>query len=121
MAVFLQETTPPFEVFQVELFEPIDDPPVVTGLEPIAAESVLVYPNPANRELTVQLPGQLTKEAGLSLVDQTGRVTLRTSILGGNDRKTFNVSDLSSGVYILTIDMGTGVLVRKKVIIVHQE
>ncbi len=121
VAVFLQEATAPFEVFQVELFEPIVDPPVVTGLEPIAAESVLVYPNPANREMTVQLPGQLTKEAGLSLVDQTGRVTLRTLIPGGADRKTFNVSDLSSGVYILTIDMGTGVLVRKKVIIVHQE
>lgn len=121
VAVFLQESTPPYEVYQVELVGPINDPPVVTGLEPIAEELVLVYPNPANREMTVQLPGQLSKPASVQLIDQTGRTALQSSIPEGSDRKTLNVSDLSGGMYILTVDMGQGVLTRKKVMIVHQD
>lgn len=121
IAVFLQQAIAPFEVYQVELEEPVNDPPIVTGLEPIASELVLVYPNPANRELTVQLPGTLSKPALVNLIDQTGRVSLRSTIAEGTDRKTLNVSDLSGGVYILTVDMGQGVLTRKKVMIVHQD
>ncbi|MBL7850738.1 MAG: T9SS type A sorting domain-containing protein [Cyclobacteriaceae bacterium] len=118
---FLQETTPPYEVYQVNDTSGIADPPVVTGLEPLASEQVLAYPNPAHHELTVQLPGAVTKPAVLNLVDQTGRIALRSSIPEGSDRQTLNVSDLSGGIYILTVDMGQGVLTRKKVMIVHQD
>lgn len=122
LAIFLQESTPPYEVFQVELFEPINDPGVVTGLEPILAEQVVVYPNPANREMTIKLPGPLAQAANVELVDQTGRVTLRSSIPEGAQTKTLNVSDLSGGVYIMQIDMGAqGVLTRKKVMVVHRD
>ena len=85
------------------------------------ADQVMVYPNPANREMTVQLPGQLASEAKVQMVDQTGRTTMQSSIPAGASSKTFNVSDLSTGVYILQIDMGQGVLTRKKVMIMHQE
>lgn len=121
IAVFVQESTPPFEVYQVELYDtpPIADPTVVTGLEPIPAEQILVYPNPANNEMTVQLPGLLAKPAAVNLIDQTGRTSLQSAIPEGSDRKTLNVSELSSGVYIMTIDLGQGVLTRKKVVVVH--
>lgn len=120
-AAFLQESTPPYEVYQVNDTSGFADPPVVTGLEPLADELVLVYPNPANREFTVQLPGVLSKPAVVNLIDQTGRVSIRATIAEGTDRKTLNVSDLSGGMYILTVDMGQGVLTRKKVMIVHQD
>jgi len=121
VAVFVQESTAPYEVYQVELVEPINDPPVVTGVEPIEAETVLAYPNPANHELTVQLQGPLTKGADIKLIDQTGRTTLQASMPEGSDKKTLNVRDLAGGMYIMTIDMGQGTLTRKKVMIVHQD
>ena len=121
IAVFLQQSTPPYEVYQVELMDSIADPTAVTGLEPLAAEQVKVYPNPAHREMTVQLPGPLSKPAALTMIDQTGRQVVRSSMTEGSDRQTINVTDLSSGVYILTVDMGSGVLTRKKVMVVHQD
>ena len=71
--------------------------------------------------MTIRMPGKLATSASVQMVDQTGRVTLQSSMSEGSETKTLNVSDLSSGVYILQIDMGSGVLARKKVIIVHQE
>ncbi len=120
---FLQREDGDKEVYQAEIVLSLDDPPssLVTGVEPMNANDVKVYPNPANREVTVQLPGQVTKAAAVSLIDQTGRVTLQSTIPEGSDRKTLNVSDLSGGVYILTIDMGQGVLTRKKVMVLHQD
>jgi len=121
---FLQRESGDKAVFQAEIALNLDDPAgtgVITGLEQIAAEQILVYPNPANKEMTVRLPGKLAQEAAIQLVDQTGRVTLRSSIPEGATSRTFNVSDLSTGVYILQIDMGQGVLSRKKVMIMHQE
>ncbi len=121
IAVFLQQSTAPYEVYQVEIKEPVGDPAIVTGLEPISSEQVIVYPNPANREMTVKLPGPLGRAAGIQMVDQTGRITMQNSIPEGASSKTFNVSDLSGGVYILQIDLGQGVITRKKVMIVHQD
>jgi hypothetical protein len=120
---FLQREDGDREVYQAEIVLSLDDPPsnLVTGVEPIMAEKVLVYPNPANHEMTVQMPGELAKPARLSLIDQTGRETLMGSIPEGADRQTLNVRDLSGGIYILTVDMGQGVLTRKKVMIVHQD
>jgi hypothetical protein len=118
---FLQREDGNREIYQVTDTTGFADPSLVTGLEPIASELVLAYPNPAHHELTVQLPGALSKPAALNLIDQTGRVALRATMQEGTDRKTLNVSDLSGGIYILTVDMGQGVLTRKKVMIVHQD
>lgn len=122
VAVFLQSEAYPFEVYQVGWVKTgIADPPTVTGLEPIDPSQVLVFPNPANNEMTIRLPGQLSQAASVQLVDQTGRVTLQSSIPEGASTKTLNVSDMSGGVYILQIQMGQGVLARKKVMIIHQD
>jgi hypothetical protein len=118
---FLQREDGNREIYQVTELTGFLDPSLVTGLEPIASELVLAYPNPAHHELTVQLPGALSKPAALNLIDQTGRVALKATMQEGTDRKTLNVSDLSGGIYILTVDMGQGVLTRKKVMIVHQD
>jgi hypothetical protein len=120
---FLQREDGDKEVYQAEIVLGLDDPPsnLVTAVEPIRAEQIIVYPNPANHEMTIQMPGKLAATASLQMVDQTGRVTLHSSMSEGSETKTLNVSDLSSGVYILQIDMGQGVLARKKVMIVHQE
>ncbi len=109
------------EVFQVHYTSVTKDPPVVTGLEPLPAEQIIVYPVPANHEMHIRMPGVLKQPAALQMFDQTGRITIESQIPEGADSKTLNVRDLSSGVYILQIDVGNGNFTRKKVMIVHEE
>jgi len=121
IVAFLQKEDGDHEIYQVSDSTGFADPSVITGLEPIPAELVQVYPNPAHRDMTVQLPAVLSKPANVRLIDQTGRSVLSATMPEGSDRKTINVSDLSGGMYILTIDMGQGMLTRKKVMVVHQD
>jgi hypothetical protein len=121
VAVFLQSETAPYEVYQVEILKTIVDPPVVTGLEPIPSDEIIVYPNPANKEFTVQFPGTLANPASLQLIDQVGSVSLRTSAAEGSNSKTILTEGLASGLYILQIEIAPGVITHKKVMVVHQE
>jgi len=119
VAVFLQQEDAPNEIYQVEFVKNLAEPPLVTGLEPVNAEDVHVYPVPANNEMHVVMPGILADAAPLQLIDQTGRTALQSAISAGESRKTLNVTDLASGVYILQINVGNGNFTRKKVMVVH--
>jgi hypothetical protein len=119
ITVFLQDEDHG-NVYQAELVKDLDDPSnVVTGLEPIFAEDVKVYPVPAHKEMHVVMPGRLADTAPLELIDQTGRTALQSAIPAGESRTTLNVMDLASGVYILQINVGNGNFTRKKVMVVH--
>ena len=80
-----------------------------------------VYPNPANNEFTIQLPGVAKQSMDLQLVDQVGKVVTKDSILEGTSRKTINSQDLAAGIYILQIGSGKSGVVRKKILVVHQD
>ena len=119
VVVFLQNESNG-EVYQVN-YADVADPAVVTGLEPIAAEDILVYPIPANHEMNIRLPGALQQAAGVQMVDQVGRIAVTTSIPEGANSKTINTRDMAAGVYILMIEVGPGNITRKKVMVVHEE
>ncbi|HNP76818.1 MAG TPA: T9SS type A sorting domain-containing protein [Cyclobacteriaceae bacterium] len=121
VAVFLQSETAPYEVYQVEILKTVIDPPVVTGIEPIPADQIIVYPNPANKEFTVQFPGALAAPASMQLIDQVGSASLRTTAAEGSTSKTILTEGLASGLYILQIEIAPGVITHKKVMVVHQE
>ncbi|MBI1305598.1 MAG: T9SS type A sorting domain-containing protein [Bacteroidetes bacterium] len=57
-----------------------------------------VYPNPADQELNVELPGQVFN---ISIVDQTGRTVFTEE--GVNERKTIITSDYPRGYYVMTL------------------
>ena len=120
VAVFLQQEAAPYEVYQVELVKNLTEPSVVTGLEPIPAEQIVVYPSPANHEMNIMLPGVLAQPAALQMIDQVGRVTMDAVIPQGANSKTINTRDLSAGIYILQIDTGNGNFTRKKVMVIHE-
>lgn len=121
VAVFLQSETAPYEVYQVEILKTVIDPPIVTGIEPIPADQIIVYPNPANKEFTVQFPGALAAQASMQLIDQVGSASLRTTAAEGSISKTILTEGLASGLYILQIEIAPGVITHKKVMVVHQE
>jgi len=118
---FLQKEDGDKEVYQAEIVKDLNDPAtnVVTGLEPVNAEDVNIFPVPATDEMHVVMPGRLADTAPLEMIDQTGRTALQSAIPAGESRKTINVSDLAPGVYILQINVGNGNFTRKKVMVVH--
>ena len=119
--VFLQNESTK-GIYQTELVTGINDPSVVTGLENAELlEQVKVFPNPADGEIIIQLPGVVKQTMDIQIVDQVGKVVTKDFILEGESRKTLNSEDFASGIYILQIGSGKSGVVRKKVLVVHQD
>ena len=110
------------EVYQsaVELPVPANFPTPITGIEdPTYAEKISFFPNPANDELNILLPANVTRETSLNLVDSYGRVVYQGSFAAGQNRKRINTTELTGGVYIVQINTPEGGVARKKVMVVH--
>ncbi|MFZ2904984.1 MAG: Ig-like domain-containing protein [Cyclobacteriaceae bacterium] len=110
------------EVYQAAFDNnPTNLPTVITSTEdPQYAEKVHLYPNPANREVNIELPAAVTRETSVSLLDAQGRTVVHSTVGAGERRKTISTADLAGGVYIIQLPDPAGGLVRKKVMVVHQ-
>jgi hypothetical protein len=130
VVVFLQNDSTK-EVYQAEL-NPTLTPPttgpnpdytlitnVITGVEPLYAENINLYPNPANQEFVIELPNALSVDSNISLVDQMGKTIDGGILPAGRTNKSVGTYDLAAGVYIVQIKTDGGDVVRKKVVIVH--
>lgn len=79
------------------------------GIKENAVNSkLLLYPNPANSELNVNFSDSRTIEK-ISIYNFTGQLV---KIFNGNNEK-INISDLSSGIYMVKIQTGTETFDRK--------
>ena len=107
-------------VLQAAINSTIPPLSVTTGIEPLL-NSVSIYPNPADNEIIVKLPAAAPHKIELQLVDQVGKVVTKDSIGEGTSGKTISSRDLAAGIYILQIGSGKSGVVRKKVLVVHQE
>lgn len=83
----------------------------ITGLEQALQRQVKVYPNPAVRDLVVELPGPL-RRATLSLVNAQGAVVARLEN-GNAPAVTLKVGHLPRGLYLLRISEGQLLVVKK--------
>lgn len=99
-----------------ELTIPTD---IVTGII-TEADSFIVYPNPADQEITVALPKAVKQTSLLFVVDQLGKVVSETNFEKGERQKQVDTSNLTSGIYILKIETDEGILM-KKVMISHRQ
>jgi hypothetical protein len=116
VAVFLQDEVSK-EVYQAEITK-VKVPSVVTGVEP-TAENIKLYPNPADQELTIELPSPVKESTTLRLANQWGQYTEMSAFSEGEQKKTISTSGLSDGVYILQIGANDSA-VRAKVVILHR-
>jgi hypothetical protein len=71
-----------------------------------------VYPNPANEVINVSL--NKSTNATISVVNVAGKVVKTSTINGLNT--SINASDLTNGVYYVTITDGTSIATEKVVI-----
>lgn len=94
-------------------------PSVTTSLgDLLLADRASIYPNPADDELTIQLPTAAPKRLQLQMVDQVGRVVNEHFISEGERSKTISTRDLAGGIYLLQLGSGN-TSTRKKIMIVH--
>jgi hypothetical protein len=73
----------------------------VNGINALANSTVLVYPNPTTKDVTLEVTAELI-EKDYFLTDNTGRI-----ILSGQFRalkETINLEQISTGVYFIKID-----------------
>ena len=68
--------------------------------EVIAENDLFIYPNPANQEITIQLPYSINSGT-ISVFDFTGKEIIDQSIV--NDITKINISDLTEGMYLIIV------------------
>ncbi len=110
------------EIFQAKILSnPTYIPPVniITEVEQEFINKIMVFPNPANEELTIQLPALLPQSAPVKLYDSFGREQYISSFESNELTKTISTKNLAAGMYILQLDSKEGPLLRKKVLVIH--
>jgi N-acetylmuramoyl-L-alanine amidase len=80
-----------------------------TGIPAIQSVNVNVYPNPVTSELFID--GQGIKPEAYTLYDLNGRA-IRSETINGH-KQTVSVTGLNAGVYILQIQTGNGIIVKR--------
>lgn len=118
VVVFIQNEVTK-EVFQAEIVDVGNDPPTVTGLEDINADAIEVFPNPANKSFSIQLPAVTEQVISIEMIDQVGKTVHNVDLPTGSREQTIEVTNYAAGIYILQLRDQRGALVRKKVMITH--
>jgi hypothetical protein len=117
IVVFLQDEMTK-TIYQSVILHTNQDPAVVVGIEDLNA-AFKVFPNPADQEITLELPFMPTDLTPVTVFDQMGKAVSETSVEKGEVRKTIDTSTLAAGMYIIQVDSSNGIL-RRKVIVVHK-
>lgn len=73
---------------------------------------VLLYPNPSNRKITIQLQQPITISNGLQVSDVTGRIVIRQQLKRGQRSFDLDVTGLMPGQYFVKIINGSDIINR---------
>ena len=76
--------------------------------------SVHIYPNPASENVTISLSN--LEGATIELYSITGNLLRETMIVKGKHTASVNVSGLSSGIYLVSVQTGNTIVNRKLII-----
>jgi hypothetical protein len=80
------------------------------GIEAHAQTVFNIYPNPASNEITIELYQQ--GEYTLKIIDVTGKVVADFGKVY-QDNKSFNISNLSDGLYFVRLETQGGLAIKK--------
>lgn len=84
----------------------------------IPAGSVNIYPNPNDGRFTLDVEAYFNEESNINIYNAVGqKIWNENMILGlGKNTKSLNLAHLSSGIYILELQLKAGVISKKLVI-----
>jgi len=87
----------------------------VVSIENVIGNSLNIYPNPFNEFLIVELELQEVAELKIDLTDMLGRkIALKSATeQSGNFQESFDLSNISSGVYFIELTIEGEKLVKK--------
>jgi YHYH protein/Secretion system C-terminal sorting domain len=80
------------------------------------AFGVSIYPNPSNEFIAVQIVGLNTEDVKVELLDMTGKVVQKTTLLQGTTMTYIDTRTLYSGSYIVKMS-GTNGTTTKKIVL----
>lgn len=75
---------------------------IPTGINPIVAQSIRIYPNPVTNELTIELEGDETQTV-FEIINSLGKSVFTGQIL---DKSVIQTSNFASGIYIIKLESG---------------
>jgi DNA-binding transcriptional regulator LsrR (DeoR family) len=86
--------------------------PCVVGINDLSSkEEVVLFPNPAQEALTLNLREAATTDALVTITDATGR-TIQTEGFAPAKQFTITTNTLSGGLYFVRISAGNTILTR---------
>lgn len=95
----------------------IDYEDLISSTEDIVeSQNILLYPNPANDQLNVELSGFGNGNVPLELYDMGGKLVVR-QIVAASGMSTIDTTPLNSGIYILRVQNSDGVPQFKRLVI----
>ena len=86
---------------------------VVNTVEPVAEADFLLYPNPAKNELFVELLQLTNEDIQVSLLNVQGQLISNTIYNNNADRIKLDVSNLASGIYLVSVNTPLGAMTKK--------
>jgi hypothetical protein len=117
VVVFLQDEATK-KVYQSYIIRDITDPGSLTAVD---AERIIgIYPNPADKEIMVELAVPVKERTPLRMYDQMGKMVRELWLEKGETTKTLVTQDYAAGMYLVQVQTPVG-LVRKKVIVLHEQ
>ncbi|WP_234734037.1 M4 family metallopeptidase [Tellurirhabdus bombi] len=84
----------------------------ITALEPTWVDAVKLYPNPVKTTLTVEVPTNEPLE-GVTLLTSSGQPAIQQNLSSPSSQTILDTSQLTPGLYILTIRTQKGTISRK--------
>lgn len=115
------ETTDPFferanTQGQIAEFAPKIVPYDVSDNKGSIVNTVIVYPNPANGNLFVEISASKSTHIKIKLFDLSGKLikVVETDLLEGRSKTIIDVSDLAKGIYLLKVSDGKTIDFKQK-------
>ena len=107
---FLYEKVLNLGLAQIQIAEKDSSSCITSGLAYNELDGLLIYPNPSNGMLNIKT--DLNDIINLQLTSMLGKIIINKTV-AGNEIIEINISDLSAGIYILTLKNKKATSIRK--------
>jgi hypothetical protein len=84
-------------------------------MNPLPENSILVYPNPAHNNLTIENKLETSKETDIHIFNILGKQVYESKFLYKNPIE-FNISNLAKGIYMINIQTDKGARTQKLIV-----